>query len=148
MTHEAESLITMLTRQQALIHRLSDLARRQGELIDSGDADALLTLLGQRQQIMDQFVASQDDLTLLADACRGETGPVPEGTCARITTLVEDISERLGEIMRLDEQDRARLESNRDRVGADLVGLSTSRAAHDAYVRARAVTNRFADRQG
>ena len=144
----ADTLIKMLQRQRALIGQLDGLAERQGALIEGGNSDALLALLTQRQQIMDQFVAGQDDMTRLSEACMGGTVPIDDATRDRIGVLIDDISHRLATIMELDEQARARLESNRDSAGQALLGLSAARAARDAYVNARAVNNRFADRRG
>jgi len=144
----SQALVRMLEHQLALVEQLGVLAERQSGFIDTGDSDALLTLLSQRQQVMDQFTASQDELAALSEACQASPSPVDAGTRARIAALVDDISARLGSIMQRDEFDRNRLEASRNQVGESLVGLSTARAARDAYVRARAVTNRFADRQG
>lgn len=142
-----EMLVKLLERQQALAEQLAGLADRQASLIEAGESDALLTLLAQRQKIMDQFLASQDSLTGLSDACRRD-GDVADETRHRIGALIEDISRRLGEIMSRDEQDRATLDSNRRHVGESLAGIGTARAARHAYVNSKAVNNRFADRQG
>ena len=50
--------------------------------------------------------------------------------------------------MRLDERDRDLMEANRDSIGEALNGLTTAREARQAYLNARTVTNRFADRRG
>ncbi len=142
-----DMLVKLLERQQALVEQLGDLADRPASLLEAGESDALLSLLSQRQKIMDQFITSQDSLTSLSDACRRD-GTVADGTRHRIGALIADISERLGEIMNRDEQDRAQLESHRRQVGESIGGLTTARAAQHAYVRSRAVNNRFADQQG
>jgi hypothetical protein len=66
----------------------------------------------------------------------------------RIGTLIEDISDRLTEIMRVDETDRTTLVAGRDRIGEALSDLTTAREARQAYLSAVSVTNRFADRRG
>lgn len=142
-----DMLVKLLERQQALVEQLGGLSERQASLIEAGESDALVSLLAQRQKIMDQFIASQDSLTSLSDACRRD-GAVADGTRNRIGALIADISERLGDIMSRDEQDRRQLESNRHQVGESLAGVTTAKAARHAYVRSRAVNNRFADQQG
>ena len=142
-----DMLVKLLERQQALVEQLGGLSERQASLIEAGESDALVSLLAQRQKIMDQFIASQDSLTTLSDACRRD-GAVADGTRKRIGALIADISERLSEIMSRDEQDRQQLESNRHQVGESLAGVTTAKAAQHAYVRSRAVNNRFADQQG
>ena len=143
----ADLLVKLLERQQALAEQLAGLADKQATLIDSGDADGLLAVLTNRQRIMDQFTAGQDSLARLSDAARRDD-PAGAATQERIGSLIEDISNRLTDIMRLDEKDRGLLEASRDRVGQALSGLTTAREARQAYIRARTVTNRFADRQG
>ncbi len=146
-TAPADLLIKLLERQQALAEQLAGLADRQATLIDARDTDDLLVLLTHRQRIMDQFTAGQDSLARLSAAAR-RVGPPPSDTHQRIGTLIEDISDRLTGIMRLDERDRDLLESNRDAIGEALTGLATAREARQAYLNARTVTNRFADRRG
>ncbi len=146
-TAPADLLIKLLERQQALAEQLAGLADRQATLIDARDTDDLLVLLTHRQRIMDQFTAGQDSLARLSEAAR-RAQPPPSDTDQRIGTLIEDISDRLTGIMRLDERDRDLLEANRDSIGEALTGLATAREARQAYLNARAVTNRFADRRG
>ncbi len=143
----ADLLIKLLERQQALAEQLAGLANRQATLIDARDTDDLLVLLTHRQRIMDQFTAGQDSLARLSEAAhRAEPGT--SDAHQRIAALIEDISDRLTGIMRLDERDRDLLEANRDSIGAALNGLATAREARLAYLNARTVTNRFADRRG
>ena len=142
-----ETLIKLLERQHALVVELARMAERQGALIASGDSDALMALLAQRQQIMDQFQASQDSLTQLSENHSGWNS-VDDEPRRRIGGLVDDITRRLAVVMERDEQAREELTANRDRLGAELSGLSTARQAQQAYVKSRALNNRFADRQG
>ncbi|MHC4416023.1 MAG: flagellar export chaperone FlgN [Planctomycetota bacterium] len=146
--HAADTLVELLEQQQGLVQELGHLARRQAALIEAGRTDALLELLAQRQQIMDRFVSSQDSLAELTESMRGGGGHVAEERRERVSTLVDSISRDLSEILHRDEQDRAALRANRDRTADQLTGLGTAKQAHQAYFKARAVNNRFADRQG
>jgi len=146
-TAPADLLIKLLERQQALAEQLAGLADRQATLIDARETDELLVLLTHRQRIMDQFTAGQDSLVRLSEAAH-RAAPGSSDTHQRIETLIEDISDRLTGIMRLDERDRDLIEANRDSIGAALNDLTTAREARQAYLSARAVTSRFADRRG
>jgi len=146
-TAPADLLIKLLERQQALAEQLAGLANRQAALIDARDTDDLLVLLTHRQRIMDQFTAGQDSLARLSDAARRDVPALP-ATRERIGVLIEDISDRLTEIMRVDETDRSTLDASRGRIGEALSDLTTGREARQAYLRAVSVTNRFADRRG
>ena len=156
-TASADELIRLLTEQQELVDRLDQLAGRQAALIQSGECDALLDLLAQRQRIMDRFLASQDGLTELnrmvrdpANLDRGGDikGDIDAVTRRRISSLIDEISSSLGRIVDRDEQDRALLRTSRDRTGEELAGLRTARQAQRAYVTPGRRTPRFADRQG
>ncbi len=146
-TAPTDLLIKLLERQQALVEQLADLADRQAALIDAADTDGLLAVLGQRQGIMDQFTAGQDSLARLTEAARRE-GATDPAMQQRIGALIEDITNRLAQLMRLDEKDRTRLGASRDRVGEALTGLSVAKEARRTYLRARTVNNRFSDRHG
>lgn len=146
-TAPADLLIKLLERQHALAEQLAGLADRQATLIDARDTDDLLVLLTQRQRIMDQFTAGQDSLARLSEAAR-QAEPSSPDMNRRIGTLMEDISDRLTGIMRLDERDRDLLETNRDSIGDALNGLAVAREARQAYLGGRTVTNRFADHRG
>ena len=146
-TAHADLLIKLLERQQALAEQLTGVAEKQTALIEAGDSDGLLAVLTHRQRIMDQFTAGQDSLARLSNAaCRDE--PAVPATRERIDVLIEDITDRLTEIMRADESDRSALDAGRDRIGEALGDLTTAREARQAYLRAVSVTNRFADRRG
>ena len=146
-TAHSDLLIKLLERQQALAEQLAGIADKQTALIEAGDSDGLLAVLNHRQRIMDQFTAGQDSLARLTDAaCRDE--PAVPAIRERIEILIEDISDRLTEIMRVDETDRTALDVGRDRIGEALSDLTTGREARQAYLRAVSVTNRFADRRG
>ena len=146
-TAPTDLLLKLLERQQALVEQLAGLADRQRALIDTADTDRLLAVLAQRQRIMDQFTAGQDSLARLTEAARraGATEPAMQ---QRIGALIEDITSRLAQIMRHDEQDRSLLGASRDRAGEALTGLSVAKEARRTYLRARTVNNRFSDRHG
>lgn len=146
-THDSlPELIRLLEEQKELIERLGGLAGRQGALIEAGHTEALLELLSQRQRIMDRFVISQDGLSRLTETLRA-AGDLAETSRSRIGGLVEDISQQLAEILRLDDRDRETLQAGRDRLGEELSGLGAARQARAAYLKSRSVSNRFADRE-
>jgi hypothetical protein len=143
----ADRLIELLLQQKDLVSRLDELATGQMALIDAGDSDALLTLLGQRQRIVDELNASQDGVVGLSQSLHGRDD-LGAGVRDRITALVDDISERLLRVANRDEEDRARLRTARERAAAGLSQVRTARRARQAYVNDKTRNNRFADRRG
>ena len=143
-----DDLIRMLQEQHSLVQRLEKLAAEQSELIEAGKTEALLAVLGRRQEVIDQFVSSQSDMTALLERCRSDQGDLSENSRQQIELLVENINNQLAQIMKRDSLDQQRLESNRDRTRQDLTGVKTAKKAHQAYFKSHLVMNRFADRQG
>ena len=143
----ADQLIGQLEHQQVLAEELWELAQRQGALVEAGDSEGLLSLLAQRQSVTDRFLAAQQGMSGLCEACRA-AGEAPAPSRQRIAALMGGVTRRLEEILARDEQDRALLEACRARNAQELSGLGAARDAQRAYVGARTVTNRFADRKG
>lgn len=143
-TPSSEALIRLLHQQQEFVDQLDRLAGRQAALIADGRCDELLDLLAQRQQVMDQFLDSQDGLARFDQ----RAPDLDSGSRQRIASLVESISEGLGRIVRRDEEDRRQLQTSRDRTGSQLASLRTARRAQRAYVSGGSADPRFADRQG
>jgi hypothetical protein len=143
----ADRLIEMLLHQKELVGRLDKLALGQMELIDAGESDALLDLLGDRQRIVDELTASQDSVVGLSRSLHGRDD-IGTGIRDRITELVDDISDQLLRVVNRDEQDRARLRTARERAADGLTQVRTAKRARQAYVNDQTRNNRFADRRG
>jgi hypothetical protein len=148
--HWPGPLIDLLERQHALVDRLVDLARAQASLIAERKTDRLLDLLAQRQSIIDEFTASQQQMTKMTEGLEGRLKGVAHTHRERIRSLINDIGDRLGEIMQRDQQDQANLRFGRYQTRVVLQGVGAVRAAHSAYaVAPHAVgPSRFADHRG
>ncbi len=147
--NSTDRLIRMLQEQQSLVEQLAKLATQQSELVESGKTEALLSVLGRRQELIDRVIAtSQGDLTTLLEQLRCERNNVSEDSKRQIGGLVETINHQLAQVMKRDSEDQERLESRRDRTRQELAGVETAKKAHQAYFKPHPVMNRFADRQG
>jgi hypothetical protein len=143
-----DELMDVLNQQHALVDELSDLADRQAELIRDGQTDALLSLLTQRQGIIDRFAGTQADLGRLTENIEARLQTVDETTRRTVQRLLADIGERLAEVMQRDEQDQQALEAARSATSHEIGSLGAARQARRAYLGGRAVNNRFADQRG
>ncbi len=141
-------LIRMLQEQQSLVEQLAKLATQQSELVESGKTEALLSVLGRRQELIDRVIASQGDLTALLEQLRCDRSNVSEHSKRQIWGLVETINHQLAQVIKRDSEDQERLESKRDRTRQELASVETAKKAHQAYFKPHPVMNRFADRQG
>ncbi len=146
--NSTERLMQMLQELQSLVERLSQLAQQQSQLIDAGRTEALLSVLGLRQEVIDRFVASQAELTTLLEQLPRDRDTGSEHSRRQIEDLVETINGELAQVMERDSEDQKRLESRRDRTSHELTGVGTAKRAHHAYFKSHPVTTRFADRQG
>lgn len=144
-----EALIDLLTRQHGAACELRELAERQAELIEAGRTDELLTLLGRRQELIDQFTADQQAIGRHTDALDGRSDNLDAATRGRIRELLDGISDALESIMQADARDQQSMKTSQDETQQELTKLGSARQARNAYVGSMAPSgNRFPDRQG
>lgn len=142
-------LIETLETQQSLVDRLSELADRQGELIEGGRTDALLGLLSQRQRLIDDFVGAQEEVGRMTDGIDERLDGLPAMVRDRISSLIDEIGRRLTEVMAHDERDQGLLQTRRAGAKEELGSLSTAQVARNAYLGgSRPSGSRYADRRG
>lgn len=149
--HDAwsEALLDVLDRQQALADRLADLSNRQQALIDTNRTDELLSLLGQRQQVVDQFLSVQDRFAELTAEFDQRLDSLDAARRSVLRARIDAISGQLDTIMRSDQSDQQRLESARGGVVNDIEKIGASRRAGSAYGTPKARQGaRYADERG
>lgn len=144
----ADTLVELLEAQQALVEELSLLAARQPSLIEAGESDGLLALLADRQRILDRLFGDQERISQLAASLDHPAGRLGGEARARISRVAAAISGRLSQIVRSDEEDQVLIGARSQRASRTMAKLDTAKQAHSAYLRSRAVSNRFADRKG
>ena len=103
--NSTDCLIRMLQEQQSLVEQLANLATQQSELVESGKTEALLSVLGRRQELIDRVIASQGDLTALLEQLRCDRSNVSEHSKRQIRDLVETINRQLAQVMKRDSGD-------------------------------------------
>ena len=141
-------LITMLKEQDSIAHELAHLSSKQSELIETGQTDALLSVLSVRQGIINKFVASQGKLASMLTEVQSPTKEVSDSLRAQIASLVETINLKLADVMNSDKQDQERLQVDKSRTKGQLAQLDAGGRAHRAYTNGPEAINRFADSQG
>jgi vacuolar-type H+-ATPase subunit I/STV1 len=141
-------LIELLKRQRALVGELAELARQQAGLTEAGRTEALLQLLGRRQEIIDRFAVAQEDLARLTGGLSERLRDLAEPQRRQIRSLIDEIGEALADVLQRDEQDQETLRASRDDVRRDIATVNTSKQAHRAYVQRNLADNRFADSKG
>ncbi len=152
---EGAHLATLLTKQRDLYQELAGLSARQQVLIDESRTEELLTVLSQRQALIDQLTACNKEVAPLRSRLGDIAAAAPEDTRQTIRARVDEVQALLEEIIGRDEADRAKLEASRQRVGEEMKRINVAPAAANAY-RAQAAgaygaarpAARFTDSQG
>ena len=130
---ETRHVLTLLERQRDLYRELKSHSDQQDQLIASGATERLLTLLAQRQRLVDglgQVSASlapyRSRIAAIADQASDEVG-------AQMRGLVEEVRGLLESIIETDEKGKADLAAARDKVGTQIRQAAGAAAAAGAY---------------
>ncbi|MFN3166338.1 MAG: hypothetical protein ACE37H_04655 [Phycisphaeraceae bacterium] len=130
---ETRHVLALLERQRDLYQQLKSHSDQQDELIATGATERLLSLLAQRQRLVDglgQVSASlapyRSRIASLADEASDEVGSQMRG-------LVEEVRVLLEAIIEADEKGKADLAAARDRVGGQIRQSAGAVAAAGAY---------------
>jgi hypothetical protein len=142
------SLMTLLQQQRAMVDELVTLGQSQAALIAEGRTDRLLDLLAKRQALIDGFTTSQSCLAELSGGLDERMDAAAPHERDRIKMLINEIGERLSQVMKRDEEDQKLLRSSRDQVVREMAKLGTARQARGAYRAAPPSTTRFKDQHG
>jgi hypothetical protein len=140
MSHGTYELAEILCHKHDLLVRLGELARRQLELIQSGDWAGLMRALSDKSRMVNALCDAERRL----DPYRAED-PVQRSwpdtelhqRCRRLTT---ECGELLAEIVRIEQQSETLLTRRRDEAKSRLQGMHTTAAAHAAYLSAETTT--------
>lgn len=150
-------LLELLQRQRSLYRQLRELSGRQGPLVTQGLAEPLLSLLAQRQRLIDELAAVNERLEPFRRDWPRLWVSLPDDDQERVAGLVKETQELLASILTQDERDREVLQSARGQILQEIDKMSRSSHAVSAYQTApaagyakagAAANNRFTDRQG
>jgi len=128
-----DAIIRLLERQEHLIGQLSDLVKQQTGMIVNEQTDDLLELLSERQQIIERFTASQEELGKLTEHLDLSLADVDGTRRDRIEQLIDTVGVRLDDVMLQDEIDQQKLQD----AGGDGDLLGDTAAGREAYLRAQ-----------
>lgn len=143
-----DTLVALLARQQSIVAKLDELGAGQASLIEHGRSDALLGLLQQRQNLIDQFAAAQREFQNGRTLLDGELQRADASTRENIRRLVDEISRGIEAVLQRDEKDQRSLQERRGQVRSELHRMDGAQSARSAYRSQQFVANRFADTQG
>lgn len=144
------ALIDLVTQQRDLYRQLKELSDQQATLIESGQTDNLLTLLSQRQRLVDSLTRINRDMVSRRQAMPDLQASLSPEQRVAMRSLMDEVDVLLRGIIEQDDRDRAQLQSAHQKVGAQLKQTHRSAAALSVYRGAvpAAGAPRFTDRKG
>jgi hypothetical protein len=129
----APRLAGILDEQRRLCGELERLSGQQGERIHSGDTNALMSVLGERQEIIDRLTHLNSELEPYRREWDWCMGRLPANQREGMEQTVRELGEMIDRIWASDDADRAELERRRSAVSSELSNLSRGRVAMSAY---------------
>jgi len=149
---EAKSLMVMmsdgLNRQCSLLQTLFRLAESQGRLIESSEHDSLLSLVHERQAIMEQLVGIRSDLIEKAEELRARSEFLSDQERESLQLQIDETRELSRKVLAIDTQDVDRLIENRSSCQEKLAGITHTMNARRGYQSSQQSSPRYADAQG
>jgi len=118
----ADGLVELLDNQRRIYLRLRELSIEQAEFVASGEADALLKVLSDRQQLIDQLTQINGRIEPFKQDWPSMWRKLDDDTRSRVETLIGQVQGLLELIVAQDGRDRASLTGNdavRDSDGDD-----------------------------
>lgn len=130
---DAACLAGLLERQHEVVAALTDLSRRQGERIDAGDDDGILSILAERQPLVEEFSAISARLLPFRAAWERHLSTLAPAQREQVHRRAELVSSLAAALAARDEADRRRLAARRDELADELAAMGTRRGAIAAY---------------
>lgn len=143
-----EGLVSLVGEQIGLYQRLEELSLRQHELVESEDTDALLSVLTERQRLIEDITNVASRMTPYRARWDDHVGRLAEGEREALRRGLDDLASMMARIADRDEHDRRTMEDRRQRVQTQISGVKRGGAAVRSYGQASAPRGpRFQDRQ-
>ncbi len=136
LTSDASQLVELLERQRTLYRRLRGLAERQKSLVVSQDVQPLLALLADRQRLVDELMALNEQMSVYRQNWSSIYGNLDEASRKHVASLLEEANTALGLILQSDSRDTATLNAKRQDVTTRLSSMDSGSRASAAYAAA------------
>ena len=145
-----DGLIQLMESQDAIVRALDAIAPEQASCIAAGQVDTLLVVLARRQELVESLLSTQASLTTMTRNLEERLAGVPAGKRDRVHELMDSVDRTMQSVLARDEEDRARLQEQRDAVRGGLSELDAGRRARHGYQSTPQTgeTHRFADARG
>lgn len=132
-TGTGKDLTTLLTRQRDLYVQLGRLAEGQRSMITGDEPERLLTILAERQRLIDQLESVSRRLKPYQANWRQVRGSLPPEQADEVDHLVGEVNSLLTGILQKDEADAQLLSARKGRTAQAMSELKAGRKAGAAY---------------
>jgi hypothetical protein len=130
---EAREVEILLQRQQELFSQLDAMSQRQSALIEAQDTDQLLSVLAERQAVIERIAETSARLEPYRASWDAVMRGLDEPGRARVRRRIDVLSDLAERVAKRDEADRAMLEERRDAVAGEITQINRGRGAVAAY---------------
>jgi len=145
-----EQLTDLLEDQLGIYQQLEQMADQQSQLVSGPHAEELLSLLSSRQALIDRLSAINGRLEPFKEDWPTRWARLDPASQGQVQGLMQQVEGLLAQILARDEQDRARLLSQRQEILQDMSQVDVGSAVNRAYGRSAppAQANRYTDAEG
>lgn len=131
--HTTERLAELIGQKRQVLAQLRQVAFRQGELVDAGDAATLLKLLAAKQNLLSGLQKIEKALKPYRDQDPdARPWPTPEARAA-CAAEAKECATLLDEVVALEREHEAKMAAQRDRVAQQLRHAHSAHQAAGAY---------------
>lgn len=130
---DSERLVELLRRQESLFHHLSELSVQQEALINQDNAAELLSVLGRRQQVIDQLHELSQELKPFRARWDAVRSALPAATRQTVEAILGRIENMQQAVAKRDEADCQLLRQRQHRVSGEFEHMARASGARMAY---------------
>jgi hypothetical protein len=134
MKLDSTALIALLTEQRTLYSQLGELAGTQRGLITGGEPEQLLSVLGERQKLVDRLDAIGRRMKPYLESWKGFRATMAPVDALRVDRLLGDVNTMLAGILEKDKADAQLLAARKSSTAKAMEAVSIGRQAGAAYV--------------
>ena len=126
-------MLGLLIGQRDLYRQLKNLSEQQGQFIREGSTEQLLSILSERQSVIETLSRANADLAPYRDRWGDLTASAAPDQRQQIRDALDEIERVLGEVVEQDERDRTELKGVQQQIGSQLNQVGKAGRAIGAY---------------
>ena len=127
------TLIALLTEQRSLYSQLGELAGTQRGLITGGEPEQLLSVLGERQKLVDRLDTLGGRMKPYLESWKAFRATLAPADALRVDRLLGEVNTMLAGILEKDKADAQLLAARKSATGKAMEAVSVGRQAEAAY---------------